>query len=61
MSLHLSLMREDNHNVWAPYKLALSSVEKELTKLVECYLQLSAKRGLLYYNDLLEDDSFTAS
>ncbi|BBI92566.1 hypothetical protein [Serratia symbiotica] len=59
MSLYLTLMREDNHNVWAPYKLAASSAEKGQTELAERYLQLSAKRGLWYYYNLLEDDSFT--
>jgi len=52
-------MSEDNHNVCAPYQLAASSAEKGQTELAERYLQLSAKRGLWYYYNLLEDDSFT--
>lgn len=59
MSLYLTLMRENNHNVWTPYKLAASSAKKRQTELTERYLQLSAKRGLWSYYNLLKDDSFT--
>lgn len=58
MSLYLTLMREDDQNVWAPYQLAASSAEKGQTELAERYLQLSAKRGLWYYYNLLEDSAF---
>ncbi|OMQ20306.1 hypothetical protein [Serratia oryzae] len=58
MSLYLRLMREDDRNVWAPYQLAASSAEKGQTELAERYLQLSAKRGLWYYYNLLEDSAF---
>ncbi|MFA1239790.1 alpha/beta hydrolase [Serratia odorifera] len=60
ISLYLTLMREDEHNVWAPYQLAASSAEKGQTELAERYLQLSAERGLWYYYNLLEDDSFSS-
>ncbi|MEB7586734.1 hypothetical protein NGC36_15790 [Serratia rubidaea] len=58
MSLYLTLMREDEHSIWAPYQLAVSSAEKGQTELAERYLQLSAKRGLWYYYNLLEEDAF---
>lgn len=58
MSLYLTLMREDERNVWAPYQLAATSAEKGQTELAERYLQLSAKRGLWYYYNLLEDSAF---
>ncbi|ATA19887.1 putative esterase [Gibbsiella quercinecans] len=60
MSLYLTLIREDQHNIWAPYQLAVSSAEKGQTELAERYLQLSAKRGLWYYYNLLEDNAFTS-
>jgi len=60
MSLYLTLMREDGRNVWAPYQLAASSAEKGQTELAERYLQLSAKRGLWYYYNLLEDEAFNS-
>ncbi|KFK93788.1 MULTISPECIES: hypothetical protein [unclassified Serratia (in: enterobacteria)] len=60
MSLYLTLMREDTRNVWAPYQLAASSAEKGQTELAERYLQLSAKRGLWYYYNLLEDSAFNS-
>lgn len=58
MSLYLTLMREDAYNVWAPFQLAASSAEKGQTELAERYLQLSAKRGLWYYYNLLEYSAF---
>lgn len=60
ISLYLTLMREDERNVWAPYQLAASSAEKGQTELAERYLQLSANRGLWYYYTLLEDDAFNS-
>lgn len=60
MSLYLTLMREDERNVWAPYQLAASSAEKGQTELAKRYLQLSAQRGLWYYYNLLEDDAFSS-
>lgn len=60
MSLYLRLMREDEHSVWAPFQLAASSAEKGQTELAERYLQLSAKRGLWYYYNLLEDSAFNS-
>ncbi|AHG20275.1 hypothetical protein Z042_12020 [Chania multitudinisentens RB-25] len=60
MSLYLTLMREDERNIWAPYQLAASSAEKGQTELAERYLQLSAKRGLWYYYNLLEDSAFNS-
>ncbi|WON76940.1 hypothetical protein [Serratia sp. UGAL515B_01] len=58
MSLYLTLTREDEHNIWAPFQLAASSAQKGHTELAERYLQLSAKRGLWYYYTLLEDRAF---
>lgn len=60
MSLYLALMHEDAHNVWAPFQLAASLAEKGQTELAERYLQLSAKRGLWYYYNLLEGNAFTS-
>lgn len=60
MSLYLTLMREDERNIWAPFQLAASSAEKGQTELAERYLQLSAKRGLWYYYNLLEDSAFNS-
>lgn len=58
MSLYLTLTREDERNIWAPFQLAASSAEKGQTELAERYLQLSAKRGLWYYYNLREDSAF---
>ncbi|WP_431224407.1 hypothetical protein ACQ86O_05310 [Serratia sp. L9] len=60
MSLYLTLMREDARNVWAPFQLAATSAEQGQTELAERYLQLSAKRGLWYYYNLLEDNAFNS-
>jgi predicted peptidase len=59
-SLYLTLMREDGRNIWAPFQLAASSAEQGQTELAERYLQLSAKRGLWYYYNLLEDNAFSS-
>ncbi|PVZ83303.1 hypothetical protein C9426_26925 [Serratia sp. S1B] len=60
MSLYLSLIHEDEHNVWVPFQLAATSAQKGQTELAEHYLQLSAKRGLWYYYNLLENDAFNS-
>lgn len=59
-SLYLTLMREDGRNIWAPFQLAATSAEQGQTQLAERYLQLSAKRGLWYYYNLLEDNAFSS-
>lgn len=58
MALYLKLMREDERNVWAPFQLAAFSAEQNRVELAERYLQVSAKRGLWYYYNLLENRSF---
>ncbi|WP_037384997.1 hypothetical protein [Serratia sp. DD3] len=60
MPLYLSLIHEDKRNVWVPFQLAATSAQKGQTELAEHYLQLSAKRGLWYYYNLLENNAFNS-
>ncbi|WP_240651689.1 alpha/beta hydrolase [Serratia microhaemolytica] len=59
MALYLKLLREDEHNIWAPFQLAAALAETGQTELAERYLQISADRGLWYYYSLLEERAFS--